>query len=505
MDKSSSIRGAIVIVISIIVAIWLGVNIVTDQTLAVLYILGSSLFLTCVFLGRKIWLLYVLFSTLNFQLIRGLGTVEVGQVLFIGFTFVIFLMRRQPLQIKFGELEILMLLLACCVIQVYLRNPVGLNIFGSGSVGGRPYFIVLLAFLTGSLLGNIVVPPHEIKWALKLSILGSLLGLCLSAIQSLRGGEISKIDRKSGLEDRNESGRIGILGGIGTSLAQIISTFVSPFRACFNPLWGPLILISIGAAAGSGYRNNVAYLGMVYLVAIAYRNGFAAVLISLMSAIVGLGILAVVNIASPLPPNIQRALSPFPGTWEDRYIKDAEESTEWRVQMWKEALFTDYWIHNKILGDGLGFTKKEYELMMSTLEGGSGLQSTGSGMNLQQESMMISGGYHSGPVQTVRVVGYVGLIILIIALARNAVHAHRQIIRCRRTEWYSLALYFGIPVIIQPFMFIFIVGDFGRDASTVFISYGILRLLEKNLPLPTYSKHRQNLYKLNTRDSKRLS
>ncbi|MEX1048183.1 MAG: hypothetical protein WED15_01550, partial [Akkermansiaceae bacterium] len=172
-------------------------------------------------------------------------------------------------------------------------------------------------------------------------------------------------------------------------------------------------------------------------------------------------------------------------------------STEWRVEMWKEALFTDYWIQNKVLGDGLGFTARELQMLQAMEEGGRGLDSMGSGMSQQQESMMLTGGYHSGPVQTVRTVGYAGLLVLLLTMIRVAVHAHRQILRCRGTEWYPLALFFGIPIIALPPFFVLIFGEFGKDVAATFIAYGMIRLLEKNLPLPAYVVARRTPYILN--------
>jgi hypothetical protein len=108
--------------------------------------------------------------------------------------------------------------------------------------------------------------------------------------------------------------------------------------------------------------------------------------------------------------------------------------------------------------------------------------------------MMVTGSDQSGPVQTIRTVGYVGLAVMLGAMIRIAVHAHRQILRCRGTEWYSLALYTCIPVIILPPFFILIFGEFGKDASAVFFSYALISLLEKNLPLPPYVKPRHVPY-----------
>jgi len=256
-------------------------------------------------------------------------------------------------------------------------------------------------------------------------------------------------------------------------------------------------------AAVSGYRSNVASVGMFYLVAIAYRGGFPSVVVSSFLGVLALSILAITNLAFPLPPNVQRALSPFPGTWDKRHVEAAEASTEWRVDMWKEALLTDYWIDNKILGDGLGFTQREYQTLLAMEEGGGGL-GMGSGMSAQQEAMMITGGYHSGPVQCVRITGYVGLLILLITMIRVAVHAHRQIIRCRGTEWYSLALFFGIPIIALPFLYVLVFGDFGTDVAATFIAIGMIRLLEKNLPLPPYVVRKREPYVLMKREQAAL-
>jgi hypothetical protein len=496
MLNTRSIQGIAALVIGTFIAIWLGMAIVTNQTETLLKFAGGGMLLVCIFLGRRIWLLLIFFMALNVPLIRGFGTVELGQALFLGFTFVIFLMRRQPLNIKFGELEVWILLLAACIVQVYLRNPVGLSLFGADNVGARPYFMAAMAFLTGAVLGNVVVRSNEIKWVMWLSMIGSFLGLGLTALRMRGVGLPGGIDVSANatLGDAQASGRISTLGSIGNTLARIVSSYVSPLRGLLHPLWAPLILISVAAAAGSGFRNNVAYVGLLYLIAIAYRGGFVSLVIATLSGAVGLAALALLNLASPLPPNVQRALSPFPGTWEERHVKAAQESTEWRVDMWKEALFTDYWIQNKILGDGLGFTARELQILLDMQEGGRGIDSMGSGMSQQQESMMLTGGYHSGPVQTIRTVGYVGLLVLLLAMIRMAVHAHRQILRCRGTDWYPHALFLGIPIIHLPIFFTLIVGDFGNGVAATFLSYGIIRLLEKNLPLPAYAPQRRMVH-----------
>ena len=495
MDKSSSIKGAIVIAIALSLSLWLGASIVTDRAQTILYIAGFGFFLICVLLGRKIWLLFIFLNALAFPLAAGIGTDQLGQMTFVGFTMVIILMRRQPLNFKFTELEFWTLLLAGTIIQVYLRNPVGLNIFGAGSVGAKPYFLVAMAFLASIFLANIVVLPQEIKWSMRLTIIAWFSSFFFNRARGLAFGGGGSAGFEQGAFDSGQAaGRNATFGSLSQYMAKTLAAFRSPLKDLIHPLWGFLILLTVAVAAASGYRNVLASVGLFYLIALAYRGGLVSMVLAGFLGVSGIAALALTNLAFPLPPNVQRALSPFPGTWEERYVKDADDSTEWRVDMWKEALFTDYWIVNKIFGDGLGLSQREYQLLLSSVNGGQEMSSMGSGMTTQQEAMMITGGYHSGPVQCVRITGYVGLLVLLVTMIRVAVHAHRQIMRCRGTEWYSLALFFGIPIIALPFIYVFVFGDFGRDVSATFIAIGMIRLLEKNLPLPPYViRHRHTL------------
>jgi hypothetical protein len=199
-------------------------------------------------------------------------------------------------------------------------------------------------------------------------------------------------------------------------------------------------------------------------------------------------------VATPLPANVQRALSPFPGTWEERYVENAAGSSDWRYEMWREALFTEKWIENKIIGDGLGFSRRQLEQMKAAdaKVGGKAV----SGLSNQQESMMITGSYHSGPVHSIRTIGYVGFVVMLLAMIRIAVHAHRQIIRCRHTEWFPMMLFFGVPMIVFPVFFTFVFGTFDRGVVAIFLQSGLLDLISKNLPLPEYVKPRREPYVL---------
>lgn len=427
-------------------------------------------------------------------------TTLVAQALFIGFAVLLVLMRRLPMRFKFTELEFWVLALTMCAFQAYLRNPVGLNIFGGGSVGGRPYAIYGITLLSCTVLSVLVIPVVELNWLLRLSIFGGLanfvlntigyfspmVGMWYGAVDPTAASASGGAANHQGQYGVDRATRIGFLGTASRNIALWTSSFISPIRACFHPLWLPLILLSFAFAALSGYRNEIASVGLTYLVALAYRGGVVSVVVSLVALCMGLAVLSVVNMTAPLPANIQRSFSFLPGSWDQQHIQDAEDSTEWRVEMWEEALLTDHWIKNKMLGDGLGMTQQELNYIQSFAgKQISGAVGTGK-LTMQQEFMMATGSYHSGPVSTIRAIGYFGLFVFLVAQIRLAVHAHRQVLRCRKTEWFPVSLFVGIPLIWSPVFFVLIFGDFGMAAATFLFGFAMVRILENNLPLPTY-------------------
>ena len=95
--------------------------------------------------------------------------------------------------------------------------------------------------------------------------------------------------------------------------------------------------------------------------------------------------------------------------------------------------------------------------------------------------MLISGNFHSGPVSTIRFVGYVGLALFMPLLIGIAVYAWRLIKRAKGTPYFFLALFLGSPMVYTPFLFVFIFGAFQNDFVGVIINLGFLKLLDSSM------------------------
>jgi hypothetical protein len=493
------IKAIIIFALAAFGALYLGIAAATAQVEAVAWVFGGLILTVCLALGRRIWLLLPLMSSISLvlPLPGSFTTLFLTQLLVLGFLTLLFLSRRLPLEFRVTELELICLLYLCAVIQVYLRNPVGLNIFGGETVGGKAYFIFGVSFATAVFLSMLRIDPNDLKWWVRLSIIGALtnfgLGVAMKLFPSV--GYVLGASFSTDVEEETQqvdgtANRVSFVRGISSTLALWISSRISPVKACFHPFYGLLMLLSLTLAAISGFRIQLIGVGLIFLIGIAYRGGFASVLVSSLMGTALVVLLAVVNLITPLPPNIQRALTFLPGTWEERYEKDAAGSTEWRVLMWKEALLTDKWIQNKWLGDGLGFSKLELRAMIAANEN-KNTERTISGLSSIQENFMISGGYHSGPVVTIRTIGYVGLFILFIGYIRMMVNAHRQIIRARGTEWFPTVLFICIPIIAGPLGWTFLYGSFEGGAAILVMGCAMVRILERNLPLPAYVMKRR--------------
>lgn len=497
MLNARTIQGILVLAGAMFLAVWLGQSIVTNQFETIFKVIVALTFVGCLALGRRIWLLIPFAATLGIGL-RLPGQPDsllLAQALVLGFSTILFLMRKLPFRLQISELEILAIVLTLFIAQAYGRNPVSVQILGGDMIGGKAYALYAIALSSAMLLAGLRVPERDLKWILPLGILGGLMNAAISFLGYLvpavayytgasftRSNEVDYSNQKT-VADSGAATRISFLTSLGKNISLWISSFMSPLKASFHPFWGGVILISSIAVMMGGFRNGVAALGMTYFIGIAYRNGITGIIISCFGGAFAVTLLALANLIYPLPPNVQRALTFLPGTWEQRYKQDADFSTEWRVEIWKEALLTDRWIQNKWLGDGLGFSAAELNAQMSFREG----TRTGiSGFDAHREAILSNGDYHSGPVSLIRTIGYFGLLAFVLIQIRLAVHAHRQIIRCRGTPWLPLALFVGIPIIWSPIFFVFIYGDFKTDTPTLLLSLAMLRLLENNLPLPAY-------------------
>ena len=410
--------------------------------------------------------------------VRDLAVMLVGGVAFALFALRVFKFRN-----RWDALDAMVIFNLAQVLIAFVFHPAGLKALSSATVGARPYFNIAIAALTYVVLSNQIISK---KLALRLPILflvpelilsglylvsrvapsiGFLLGNFYDALRppTLRNGVTPPMERMSGAV------------GAGSVLLSVLCSFFRPLTL-INPLrFGRFLLFALGIVLIliSGFRSQLLTVAIVFILSGYFRRGITDVVTSLLGlSLAALALILFNSFVHPLPLAMQRTLSTLPGRWDSIATKDAEGSTQWRLEMWKDIPRGTQYIHNKIMGDGFGFSRSELAAMerQKFLTG-----------EMSQEDYMIIGSFHSGPLSAVRFVGVVGLILYYTLLIYTAVYSWRVIRAAKGTDFFPLALFIGLRAIWEPFNYTLIFGAFDSGLPEALFTIGMLKMIHNSL------------------------
>lgn len=469
----------------------------TDQTSAIL--IGIVIVAGMVFfsLGKNAWLLLPLTAAFSHPVSGLPGGFALRDILIGAVTVFLFfrwLGKRFRVRFRFGALEFILLIQYLFVLQVYLRNPAGLAILGSDTVGGRPYIEITIAAFSFLILATQVVSLQMVKRASYFLLFGGLASAMIELFAALVPGVGIYIARVYRIASTGfvVAGLSGSTAGSGeyslqrrTYLFWVVKPLFGWLMAIARPLqvFNPLrpfmvigFLIVIAAVFASGFRSLIVWCGFMYIAAsFAHRKAIDIFVAA------GIGISAIILAIGgngqlfDLPMTAQRSLSFLPGEWDPVAKNDAKASTDWRLEMWEVVLTSDQYIENKTFGDG-------YTLNPDDLAFQERMQSTAViSDDMLQEHFMRSGDYHSGPIQTVNRVGYIGLIALTIGFVVFARSAWGTIRRAEGSEYFVPALFVGLPVLVYPFFFYLVIGGHAQALQLMCFHGGLLRLLDNSM------------------------
>lgn len=491
--QDSRVTSAIVVGGGIVCALLLG-TLLADGSLLAFAAFGAAAVATIVLmLQDRIWILIPTFWYLSGRLgflplplsVRDLAVLTAFGV------FVVFLaLRFIRAYAKMELLDWAVFLNIGYLITVFVRNPVGLSAIGSAMVGGRPYFDSLIGVLAFVVLTRAELRPKLAKILplfscaprVGISLVGALAHYVPSTAplfaRIYSGVDVSEYVRQAiGSEDSDVNRVTDLLAGAEAGMLALVSYF--PPLSLLSPVRPVRFLCFLAVCCGfalAGFRNGIALMGFVFVMSAYFRGGLKKALLVAVTA--GFAVFALEgahNAGLTLPKTAQRALSFLPGNWDVDAKDAAEGSSEWRFYMWEIVLSTDTYIHNKLLGDGFGFSSEELQIMEQAQSGGTGFIGAA-----EQESFLIQGAYHSGPLSAIRYVGAVGFVFYLALLVVAAIYAWKLIRRCEGTDYFPLALFVGIPAIYEPFQYNLIFGGFDSGFPTTLFVCGMLKLISKS-------------------------
>ncbi len=370
----------------------------------------------------------------------------------------------------------------------FLLNPVGIAAMGSDTVGSRPYFEILLSVLAYLVLA--VVTP-DLATLRKLPIYVISLSFIMAMGQAVAYFFIS-VGMKLQMVYSGFAPQLEYSADPNAVHVSRLRFVVGPFKrwmlyAMARPnAWRNMglvitILIIIAHLVGAlmtGHRlaliNWAAHIGLFIFITRKFQIGLILGAAGL--CMVG-GLYTYHHTIGPIPLSAQRVLTTLPGDWDHNVVKDTNDSTEWRIEMWEQAIFDEEMIRNKFLGDGFGYSSRELLLI--------GEMATGEGMmgGVRPEDLaqyyLLTGDLHSGPVSTIKHVGYLGLCCVVLFIISIAVGYYKL---CRRNQGKPLwivFMFFGIPAVWKPISFVFLYGDFKTDFGAILVTAGLLKILQK--------------------------
>lgn len=479
----------------LLVAIVIGQRIASNDYKSIGLLLGvCTAIVVALVAGDKYWVLIPALS----PAIGGIRLIpipfsysELAAIGAIGMYFIYLAFKKARFGIRVKTVDLIMYVSLIYLITVWVRNPAGFLFVRTEMIGGRPYFIIFIAFLAYVVLANHSADQKLGRALIYIMAIPAILVGCLNGFVSIFPestryilpfyGGIDVSGLADNFDAEQDGRRLTGLADIANPIIKLLvalypaSTLVLPIHiGRFILFFGSLILIGL-----SGFRNYYVAAMASLLVASGLRKRWTDIIIVGVVGTVSLsGIIVLQGSGVQMPFAIQRAFSMLPlADWDPAAKADADASTEWRMDMWKDAWETPGIMRDKLLGDGFGFRLEEMAAIQESLLN----QGMGFAGRSQYEAHLIMGSYHSGPLNTIKRVGFIGLGILVLWFFFQTREILRLMARAWGTPYQNWSLFLTIPAVYAPFNFFFIYGSYETALPGLIYSLGYYKLLENSL------------------------
>ena len=308
-----------------------------------------------------------------------------------------------------------------------MTGGIGLGVFRSGTVGGKNYFYLVAAIIGYFALASRTIPIGRAKLYVALFFLPALLAL-VGTVAARIGPAAGFVSVLYPMEF--EMAANNLVGPVdervfsaGTAASMVLFWLLARVgvRGIFDytKFWRALIFVFLFyAAAFGGFRSIAIYMMLAFAILFCLEGLWRTRLMAVTAVILFLGGALLAGFVDKLPYSVQRSLSFLPLEVDPEVKMSADTSTEWRVEMWREAVkqVPDY------LFKGKGYTTTADEMYMVNF-------SMLAGHSRNWEWALLSGDYHNGPLSLIIPFGIYGLLAflwLIVVGVRFLYRAYRD-------------------------------------------------------------------------------
>jgi hypothetical protein len=354
----------------------------------------------------------------------------------------------------------LIAILIVVLVTAQMTGGIGFRLLGSETYGGKRYFFLLFSILGYFALTAQRIPREKVGLYTGLFFLGGLtcaVGDLFSVIDpgfryiflffpiySFNGAPLE----------------LGVtrLSGVTAASAAVFSYMLARYgiRGIFlsGRLGRTLFFIGVaGFGLFGGFRSYLMNSAIVFCLIFVMEGLHRTKLFPALALVAALGFALIIPFLTSLPINLQRSLAFLPVPIDPIARHSAEESSEWRLQMWRAVL--PQVPHHLLLGKGLALSPNEFSAVTPVDE---------SRVSADQWGSALSGDYHNGPLSVVMPFGIWGMLAflwLLFAALKVLYHNFRYgDPALRNVNALLLASY-----ITKVFMFFFVVGGFYSDLT----------------------------------------
>lgn len=420
-----------------------------------------------------------------------------------GITLAYLTFKKLRLETRTSPLDLILFVNLAYMVTVFMRNPVGLRAFGTEMIGGRPYLTVIASVLFYLAITQYKIP---LKLAPKFPLIIAGPAIILSALAMAAffipgigkivypfwtgvGLDRSVIEAAGGTASEATSGISRIPGSslIGITTVQLLCAYF-PVAHIISPMSPGLFVIFVAALVlwlVSGFRSGfIVYSTYLFFNCVLRRRFFDLIPAFLAGILLFSILIAGQGTLFNLPAGMQRSLSFLPGNWNHEAASDAEASTDWRINIWKEVWGNKEFIKNRWLGDGFGYSAYDLKIQIDAILGQGGYTD---GTTAQ----MVSGAYHSGPLSTIRYVGAVGLLLYFGLQIGLLAYSIKLVRRAWGTPFQPITMFLAIPQLYGFVSFYLIFGGFDSDFPRSVFMAGLMKLVD--LSMRDYQKDQRRI------------
>jgi hypothetical protein len=348
-------------------------------------------------------------------------------------------------------------LIGVVLITAKLTGGLGLRAFGSEVYGGKKYIFLVVGILGYFALTARPIPLEKAQRYVSLFFLGGTLS-CIQDFYQIMPGLLRPVYLLIPPLAINPEGiQFGTtrLSGTGWAATAFVSFLIARYgiRGIFlsGKLWRPAVFfISIVLIFVGGFRSALLFTGLIIVLQFFLEGMHRTKLMPFFVASVLAFMAVAIPLGSKLPFTFQRTLAILPESWihlsPDARLA-AQDSTDWRIQMWQGLLpqIPKY----LLVGKGYAISMEDFAVMGND----SAFRSADAG----EQALALSGDYHNGPLSVIIPFGIWGAIAFV-WFTVVSLHAMYRNFRYGDPALRIINTFLFTSYIVGTFGFYFIVG-----------------------------------------------